>query len=315
MVTQAYIGRVLALKHMIEPAASVDSVAKSQILATFTRALEIAEVHPGIVGPADGQGSLEERTEEILKEFPLLAIDGDELALLDWTRRFNEAIRRVVLNYVNATQRTEPDANEDALQIAHAYLSALETDNQTAAAVQEALVFRARAEQSAVAAEQAASAAQTSAGITADARLGEYFEKYAASELRTSMWFRLSTIASLAGTVAFAILLPHSNTSDISSIVYRAAAVLGVAAFAAYLGRQAGQHRKNGNWARSLEVQLKSFDAFIAPVAESSSRHEIYELFARRVLGAPPENRTNEQKGVDPQIVDLLTLMARRVQN
>jgi hypothetical protein len=315
MVTQAYLSRVAALLGMIEPNGSVDPVAKAQVIGTIKRVLEVSELYPGFVDGNNGNERIEEQSESILREFPALALGGDELPLLDWARRFNEVVRRLVLDFVTAVERIEPEANDELLQIARGYLALLETENQAAAAVEEALVFRSKAQRSAEAAEEAAMAARASAGITADARLGEYFETYAKSELRTSAWFRGFTIGALAGTVILALTLPHGSAADLSTVIYRAVGVVGAAGFAAYLGRQAGQHRKNGNWARSLEIQLKSFDAFIAPVNDSSSRAIIYQQFATRVLGPPPASSSSgaprDAGNVDTRLVEALTALAR----
>jgi hypothetical protein len=101
---------------------------------------------------------------------------------------------------------------------------------------------------------------------------------------------------------------------DWSQVIYHLAVVLGIGGLSAYLGRQAGQHRRVFNWAKAVSVQLRSFPAFIQPVASTEVLAQIYLAFSNRVLGAMPE-RAGKSGNPDAvgmaQVVELVAAMTK----
>ncbi len=165
--------------------------------------------------------------------------------------------------------------------------------------------------------------AQKAAGERGVTSLTGAFEEYRKRHLRAAFGFRLATIVVLALALAVAvvfvfgwdtIIIPtrFSDTRDPNDwhqVVYRLAIIAALAGLSAYLGRQSGQHRRLGEWARSIETQLQSFLAFVEPVLDPQTKNAIYLTFAARVLGAPPDGV--EKADLSPSIQPLMDLVLR----
>ncbi|MCE4026962.1 hypothetical protein LXM50_13365 [Microbacterium sp. Au-Mic1] len=162
-------------------------------------------------------------------------------------------------------------------------------------------------------ARKASEAASDAAGVTGNVSLSEYFASYAKSERMAAEWFRGATIIGIIATAVAVSLLPHPNAGDWAGIVYRLAILGALGALFAYLAKQAGQHRRVANWAKSIEVQLKSFRAFVEGAPEDE-HGAIYRAFANRVLGNPPEKAKDSSDDTLPasQVIDLLTTIAKK---
>lgn len=157
------------------------------------------------------------------------------------------------------------------------------------------------AEEAASRASIAADAAQESAGTSGSSGLATYFGEYADAELKTANLFRNATLAALGMIVLTTIVVPHSDLGDLSGIAYRVAILAAFSAIVAYLSSQASHHRKSGAWARSMQIQLKSFPAFVNPLAAGDSKDSITVAFASRVLGSPPAYAKNAPQ--DPALI------------
>jgi len=168
---------------------------------------------------------------------------------------------------------------------------------------------------SSASAEVSAHAAQESAGITADASFVEHFSLYARREWWSANVFRLLSISCIIGGLLYAVFGKHPGADDWVGLAIRLAALAGLGALAAYFARQGGQHRRIYNWARSMEVQLRSFQAFTERMPEDV-RDDAYRFFSRRVFGAPPEKGSESSDETVPaaQLVDLALAAMRRTQ-
>lgn len=162
-------------------------------------------------------------------------------------------------------------------------------------------------------AKKASEAASDAAGVTGSASLSEYFAAYAKSERIAAECFRGATIVGVIVTAIVVSRLPPLDTGDWAGIVYRFAILAALGALFAYLAKQGGQHRRVANWAKSIEVQLKSFRAFIEGAPEDE-HGAIYRAFANRVLGNPPENAKDASDDTLPaaQVIDLLMTVAKK---
>lgn len=143
-------------------------------------------------------------------------------------------------------------------------------------------------ERSAQEAQESAQLAANAAGEAGETSLGDYFRRYAERELRSANWFRVGTLAVLLlslGTAAYYAAGPITYERAIPHAV-QVLAALGVSA---YLGAQSSGHRRVGDWARAIEVQLKSFPAFIEPIRGSDAAETLYDALGKRVLSAPPK--------------------------
>lgn len=155
-------------------------------------------------------------------------------------------------------------------------------------------------------------AAQSAAGLAGSASLGTYFSGYAKQEQRASNVFRWLTTFSVLGGAAGVFLAGHFDAGDWYAVSTRLAIAGTSAALGTYFARQAGQHRRLFNWARSTQVQLDSFPAFIAPMPEAE-QSEAYRTLSRRVLSAPPEKAAEAEDSIgSAQLVDLVLALAKR---
>lgn len=166
---------------------------------------------------------------------------------------------------------------------------------------------------SAEVAASAAQKAQKSAGVSGSSSLATHFSTYARQERKAAESFRVLAIVGVLGALVAAIAFGPIEPGDWSHLTYRLAVVAAAGTLAAYFARQAGQHRRVYNWAKSLEVQMKSFPAFVEPIAEVE-RVEIYRAFARRVLSGPPEkgSEVSEDNVGAAQLLDLVTALAKK---
>lgn len=151
---------------------------------------------------------------------------------------------------------------------------------------------------SAETAQQAAGSAQQAAGVTADATMATHFKSHGSEEAKTASQFRMTTLGTmvLGGILAALFLVGPSfgwsafdiQTNDYVHLAQRALLLAGVFGLAGYLGRQAHNHRMQANWARSLAVQLQTFDAYIEPIQDSETKERLRTRFAARVFGDQP---------------------------
>ncbi|GEB46640.1 hypothetical protein MTE01_25850 [Microbacterium testaceum] len=235
---------------------------------------------------------------------------ADDIEILGWVSLASRRIRKVIRGSADTveTVRDLAKLREDAVEISRSAQMLLDQYSITR---QEAALKRTL--ESAEVAASAAEKAQESAGVTGSSSLSTHFDEYAKAERKAAEIFRALAIAGVVGALVAAVAFGPIDSGDWPHLTYRIATVAAVGTLAAYFARQAGQHRRVYNWAKSLEVQLKSFPAFIAPVPEAE-RGEVYRAFARRVLSAPPEKGIEgaEDSVGAAQLLDLVTVLAKR---
>lgn len=147
-------------------------------------------------------------------------------------------------------------------------------------------------------ATDAADSAKSSAGIAADSDMAAHFQALGEGQQTSANDFRKWTLISmLAGSAMAAVFLfTHSlgltngenQATEYVSLGQKVLLVAGTFAIAAYLGRQAHNHRTQSNWALSLAAQLKTFDAYCKPIDDSATKDELRRKFASRVFGDQP---------------------------
>jgi hypothetical protein len=146
--------------------------------------------------------------------------------------------------------------------------------------------------------EASASKASEAAGATSESAMAAHYQSLAEDESSAARKFRFWTIVStiFAGVTAAVFLLGPAfgweavaiEKNDWVHLIQRAIVTAAVFGFAAYLARQAHQHRSMANWAGSLAVQLKTFEAFLAPVSSEEVRDQLRVSFAARAFGEHP---------------------------
>ncbi|MEI2278284.1 hypothetical protein OHC50_12525 [Paenarthrobacter ilicis] len=146
--------------------------------------------------------------------------------------------------------------------------------------------------------EAAASKASEAAGVTSESVMASHYKAMADGESAKAGNFRLWTMVStlFAGATAGVFLLGPAlgweaiaiDASDWVHLIQRAIVTAAIFAFAAYLARQAHQHRSMANWAGSLAVQLQTFEAFLAPISSEEVQDQLRVSFAGRAFGDHP---------------------------
>lgn len=143
-----------------------------------------------------------------------------------------------------------------------------------------------------------ATTASKAAGITGETLMYQHYDSLANIESKTARRFRFWTIvSSVFGGVTAAVFVlgptlgwaaVNIEPGDWVHLVQRAIVTAAVFAFSAYLARQSHQHRTMANWAGSLAVQLRTFEAFLAPITSEDVRDRLRTSFAARVFGEHP---------------------------
>lgn len=235
-------------------------------------------------------------------------IRDDRRNVIGWSREVLSRLREAL-----SREAESPTVVQNEPEISR-LVERVELSDQQLAREEETEALRARALGAVDEVEEAVTAARAAAGIVGDANLAIHFGNYANREAFAANAFRILTIATIIAAVVVAVQTPHPDAGDWVAFAYRLAVIAGVTGLAAYFGRQAGQHRRMFNWAKTTQVQLKSFAAFIAPVNDADVQGRIYETFAQRVLGPPPEKGVNQSEAqvLSPQLMDFITAVVKK---
>ena len=135
-------------------------------------------------------------------------------------------------------------------------------------------------------------------GAIGDKGLASHYGELANREARDARNFRWLTVflALVAGALALAFVVGPGiglhwlgiERDDYVHLIQRGLLIAGVFGLAGYFAKQAHQHRSMANWAGSLAVQLKTFDAYLAPVENQEIRDDLRKSFSARVFGDHP---------------------------
>lgn len=263
--------------------------------------------------PIDYQGAIFPKLgEELLDRLRDAIATGEDRAILDWVRAASSELSA----HVDALN--DMDLLRDAESRGIAGRTALVA--QQASALMDQAIFRASAVQLNEELQESVEKAKDAAGEVGNASLSSHFASYADEELRSANGFRNAALTGFALALAFALLFGNGKDgwfltfqNDWTALAFKVAGAAGIGGISAYLARQAGQHRRMSNWARSMAVQLQSFPAFIEPLAYEEQA-EMYRMLARRVLTAPPEKSgdASEDSVGAAQLLDLVTNLAKR---
>lgn len=181
-----------------------------------------------------------------------------------------------------------------------------------------------RAKEAAASAEESATKASSAAGSTADQVMSAFYEQLGKDEQLTANLFRKWAIGlgSFAGAMAWVFLSGgdalrvgwlHIAAGDYVQLIQRGLVLAAFLALATYLAKQAHQHRTMANWARSLAVQLKTFDAFIDAIDDVNVRNELRKAFAARVFGEHPAVKGEPALSASSQGVTAFTEVLSKV--
>lgn len=174
------------------------------------------------------------------------------------------------------------------------------------------LGYRGRAEETLASIEASQVKAEQATAKTGEATFATYFARHAKSERIYAEALRWITVTLIGGVVAYAIIGDHPEAGDWVGLISRGAVVAGVTAIAAYLARQSGQHRRAAEWAKSIEIQVRTFPAFIDGVSEEDRSFVLRQL-ASRILASPPDKGGNSEDSVSyGQVIDLISTLAKK---
>ncbi|MDD7929918.1 hypothetical protein [Microbacterium thalli] len=247
--------------------------------------------------------------------------DADVDGLLVWARRAVEVVQHWLSQFMSAA-RTDPlFLNEMRLLSARAadLLEAAEREMDSLAIASSLRQNLERAEEVNEELEKTSSNLKRASGEAGQASLSTHFGTYATRELRWAWVFRLLSVVLVllaVGGAAAILTNPDLRVSpnDWTGLTTKFALLAGLGSLAAYLARQAAVHRRTGVWAKSLEIQLDSFPAFIDGVPEDG-RTAAYLALGQRVLGVPPNKDGDvapDQGMPTAQIIDLITVALKK---
>ncbi|KTS09023.1 hypothetical protein RSA3_14055 [Microbacterium testaceum] len=200
---------------------------------------------------------------------------------IEWSRAFDPPVPNLMRNEaLNAELQQQRSELETLIARAEDYAKTSQAADLRARDAAE------RAEKSVARADAAAAEVGTGAQEAG-------FVAFEERERRAANWFRFFTVVLLAAVVGIGVdyyFFPKrlGDLDPALAIASRATIVVGLGALAAYLARQAGQHRRQAEWAAGVAVQLSSFLAFISELS-GPARETVYAAFAQRVLGEPPQ--------------------------
>lgn len=145
--------------------------------------------------------------------------------------------------------------------------------------------------------EAAAASAQTAAGFVSGANLTKRFSVLSKDQLRTALVFRVLTVigvlCGVVGTFLIAVepAFSHGTETTTGDAILRVSLLGAVLGLATYFGRQAGYHRDQGTWARTIKEQLLTFDGYVEPLTDQELKDHLRAAFASRVFGSSPESK------------------------
>jgi hypothetical protein len=126
---------------------------------------------------------------------------------------------------------------------------------------------------------------QDAAGKAGSTSLGAHFGNYATKEQNTAdrlRWSAVGVLLLITGIAATLLASEPKSLNDFGEIA-RLSLTLPLAALAAYLGKEASHHRATSRWARNLEVQLRTVNAYTEPLSPEL-RDMIRAELGRRVF-------------------------------
>lgn len=130
------------------------------------------------------------------------------------------------------------------------------------------------------------------AGETGDVSLGSAYAEFATREGWVAFGWRAATVLAILGA-AFAAIAVASTDATTAELIHRGAITIASAVLAGFFAAEAAKHGRTSTWARVIAVQLRTLDAFSAPLSEMA-RSAVRESFSRRVFGeiAPAKSET-----------------------
>ncbi|OZE39090.1 hypothetical protein CH278_02055 [Rhodococcus sp. 05-2254-5] len=139
-----------------------------------------------------------------------------------------------------------------------------------------------------VEAANAKKAAQTAAGSTGEALLGNSFGHDAKRDGRTAMLLSGGAAGSLVGAIGVGIwVVAGVHDITLPLVLAKLGLTIPLLGLSGYLGRLSSHYRDGARWARTAAVQLRSIEAFNAGFGEPESREQIRLVLGRRVFGDP----------------------------
>ncbi|MCK2031261.1 hypothetical protein [Microbacterium galbinum] len=251
--------------------------------------------------------------ERVLDDLRRALAPGSDDDLLSWAKQASDEIA----SHFDAIEIELPPLER---QQADLFVSRARGLSQQASVLQDQESLRSEAVKLNAELQDSAAKAKDAAGIVGASSLATHFGDYADREVKSANAFRTAALVGFGLALAFALLFGNGAhglivtfESEWVALAFKATGAIGIGGISAYLARQSGQHRRMANWARSMEVQLQSFPAFIEPLGYDQQA-EMYGLLARRVLTAPPEktgSASDDSVGA-AQLIDVFTSLIKR---
>ncbi|QOD44291.1 hypothetical protein [Clavibacter zhangzhiyongii] len=305
----AYLRRLETLLHAIEGIDGVTDEGKRLATQAVQRVLETWTNDPFLLESSDTMPSFWDEADEVLAALPNVPSD-EPAALHAWARNLTFKLINQVDSYIEYDEGS-PRQRASAFDLQRN----LASDIQDIATSETGERMQARADKVLAGIENTERSVQVAAGNVGGTKLFEYFGDYADSQLKAANFFRWATILLISAGGIVSLALPLPGRADWATVAARLSVLAAVVGLAAYCGRQSTHHRRIADWARALEVQLKSLPAFIEPIQADEQRDGIYAAFARRILGNPPDGSSANSDTTElsmTQVIDLLSVVIKK---
>lgn len=220
-------------------------------------------------------------------------------------REYLELVEEVISSRLAETQKP---VEQGTLGFYLVNLGDFIADVQKLIAHDESLVWAAEAKQAAAEAETAKDNAKQASSATSEVAMAGEFAKFGVQESKQATTYRAATISLIVVGILVSIALHSLATASVAEAIYKLAILGAIFGLAGYLGRQAGHHRDLAVWARTINVQLQTFEAFLDPIGDEANRDHARLAFASRVFGAVPQSKeapTGPSNEIFEQIISL----------
>lgn len=139
---------------------------------------------------------------------------------------------------------------------------------------------------------------------TAGSELTKHFDGFAASNALAARLYRGSSIV-LTFLVLGAALWTYVSVqpNEPLEVIWRSSLLVGSIGLAAYLARQGAMHHELGTWAKTIAVQLSTFESYLASVEDEEAIAELRQRFAHRVFMSEPSPTRHPRAKVNLQSV------------
>lgn len=139
---------------------------------------------------------------------------------------------------------------------------------------------------------------------TAGSELTRHFDEFVARNSLAAGLYRASSIVLTVLVLGAALwTYIYAEPDDSLALIWRSSLLVGSIGLAAYLARQGAMHHELATWAKTIAVQLSTFESYLASVEDEETVAELRQRFAHRVFMSEPSPARHPRSKVNLQSV------------